>query len=98
MILRHSAFLFEYFCIFTEMKKIGRSIVAVWHFYRDGFREMTWGRPLWGLIILKVIILFAVLRLFFFKPAMAGMSDEQKSEQVGNRLVEHNTKDTLYIK
>lgn len=80
------------------MKKIWRSTVAVWHFYRDGFRKMTWGRPLWGLIILKVIILFAVLRLFFFKPAMAGMSDEEKSEQVGNRLVGNNSKDTLYIK
>lgn len=80
------------------MKKIAGKIAAVWHFYRDGFRGMTWGRPLWGLIILKVIILFAVLRLFFFKPAMAGMSDEEKSEQVGNRLVEQNRDDTLFIK
>jgi hypothetical protein len=47
---------------------------------------MTWGKPLWGLIILKAIILFAVLRVFFFKPAMAGMSDRQKSEQVGRHL------------
>ncbi|MBQ7774006.1 MAG: DUF4492 domain-containing protein [Bacteroidales bacterium] len=80
------------------MNAVWRKITAVWRFYRDGFREMTWGRPLWGLIILKVIILFLVLRLFFFKPAMAGMTDEQKSEQVGNRLVEDNRKDTLTIK
>lgn len=59
---------------------------AVWHLYRDGFKNMTWGKPLWGLIILKAIILFAVLRVFFFKPAMAGMSDQQKSEQVGRHL------------
>ena len=58
----------------------------VWEFYRDGFRNMTWGKPLVWLIILKFVILFAVLRVFFFKPAMAGMSDEQKSEQVGNNL------------
>lgn len=80
------------------MKIIGKKVTAIWHFYRDGFRNMTWGRPLWGLIILKVIILFLVLRMFFFKPAMAGMTDEQKSEQVGNRLVEDNRKDTLTIK
>ena len=80
------------------MNAVWRKITAVWRFYRDGFREMTWGRPLWGLIILKVIILFLVLRLFFFKPAMAGMTDEQKSEQVGNRLVEDNRKDKLTIK
>ena len=59
---------------------------AVWNLYRDGFKNMTWGKPLWGLIILKAIILFAVLRVFFFKPAMAGMSDRQKSEQVGRHL------------
>lgn len=64
------------------------SIKAVWEFYRDGFRQMTWGRPLWALIILKVIILFLVLRMFFFKPAMAGMTDEQRSEQVGTHLIE----------
>ncbi len=64
------------------------NIKAVWEFYRDGFRQMTWGRPLWALIILKVIILFLVLRMFFFKPAMAGMTDEQRSEQVGIHLIE----------
>ena len=58
----------------------------VWSLYRDGFRNMTWGRPLWFLIILKVVILFGVLRLFFFKPVMAGMTEEQKSEKVGGRL------------
>lgn len=68
------------------MGKMVNNLISVWEFYRDGFRNMTWGRPLWGLIILKVIILFALLRAFFFRPAMAGMTDEQKSEQVGNHL------------
>ena len=58
----------------------------VWLFYRDSFRSMTWGRPLVWLILLKFFILFAVLRVFFFRPAMAGMSDGQKSEIVGERL------------
>ena len=65
----------------------------IWSFYRDGFRNMTWGRPLVWLILLKLFILFAVLRVFFFKPAMAGMSDEQKSEQVGERLAGSATND-----
>lgn len=69
----------------------------IWHFYRDGFREMTWGKPLWGVVVLKAIILFLVLRLFFFRPAMEGMTDEQKSEQVGGRLVEHYRKDSLNV-
>ena len=47
---------------------------------------MTWGKPLWLLIILKAVILFAILRVFFFKPVMAGKTDEQKSEYVGTQL------------
>ena len=59
----------------------------IWAFYRDGFKNMTWGRPLWWLILLKVIILFAVLRVFFFRPAMSGMTDEEKSQHVAEQLV-----------
>lgn len=76
------------------MVLIGGNIRKVWELYRDGFRNMTWGRPLWGLIILKVVILFLLLRMFFFKPAMQGMTDEQKSEQVGNHLIESALQDS----
>ena len=62
-------------------------LYRVGRFYRDGFREMTWGRELWVLIILKVIILFLVLRLFFFQPALAGKSEEEKSDTVGRNLI-----------
>ena len=61
-------------------------IVYIWNFYRDGFKSMTWGKPLWILIFLKVIILFAVLRAFFFQPVLAGKTEEQKIEHVGNQL------------
>lgn len=68
--------------------KLTDAIVLVWRFYRDGFRNMTWGRPLWGLIILKLVILFAVLRVFFFQPVLAGKTDAEKSDHVGNELVQ----------
>lgn len=68
--------------------RIGQKIISIANFYIDGFRGMTWGRPLWILIFLKLIILFLVLRLFFFKPVLAGRSDEEKSQFVGERLVE----------
>jgi hypothetical protein len=65
--------------------------------YRDGFRNMTWGKPLVWLVILKLIIIFAILRVFFFKPAMSGLTDREKSEKVGAALTtEHNT-DTLKL-
>jgi hypothetical protein len=68
------------------MKSFKDRTMAVWHFYRDGFRNMTWGRPLVWLILLKVFILFAILRVFFFKPVMAGLSDEERSRVVGERI------------
>lgn len=79
------------------MKKLADRLRPVWELYRDGFRNMTWGKPLIWLILLKIFILFAILRVLFFKPAMAGMSDGQKSETVGERLTQkpHIQKDTL---
>ena len=65
--------------------------------YRDGFRNMTWGKPLIWLIVLKLIILFGVLRLFFFKPAMSGLTDRQKSEAVGEALLQKHISDTLNL-
>lgn len=82
------------------MGKLKNTLISVWELYRDGFKNMTWGKPLWGLIILKVFIMFAILRVFFFKPAMAGLTDEQKSEQVGSHLTSpenFNNKDTLNL-
>jgi hypothetical protein len=35
-------------------------------FYVDGFKSMTLGRTLWAIILIKLFILFFVLKLFFF--------------------------------
>ena len=70
------------------MKAISNFIAAAADLYIDGFRKMTWGRQLWWLILLKVIILFLVLRLFFFRPVLAGTTEGQKSEFVGQQLIE----------
>ena len=34
-----------------------KAIISIWNFYYEGFKNMTWGRSLWVLIFLKVIIL-----------------------------------------
>ena len=56
--------------------------------YADGIRRMTWGRQLWLLVIIKLIIIFAVLRLCFFRPARAGLADSERSDTVGGTLTE----------
>jgi hypothetical protein len=55
---------------------------------------MTWGRELWLLILLKVIILFVLLRGFFFHPVLEGKSDEEKMEHVGVQLIEKQNQPT----
>jgi hypothetical protein len=62
-------------------------LLSIYQFYAEGFRQMTWGRPLWWLILLKVVVLFLVLRLFFFQPVLSGKTDEQKMEHVGRELM-----------
>lgn len=64
-----------------------KALVSIWRFYVDGFRNMTWGKPLWVLIFLKVIVLFLVLRMFFFEPVLSGKTDAEKSDHVGQELV-----------
>ena len=55
-------------------------------FYWDGIRGMTLGRTLWALVLVKLIILFVFLRVFFFTPTLSGKTEVEKSEIVGNRL------------
>ena len=79
------------------MAAIGRIFTFFRSLYRDGFRYMTWGWPLVGLILLKLFILFAILRVFFFKPAMSGLTPEEKSERVGAALTHNHNPDTLNL-
>ena len=69
----------------------------IWDFYLEGFKNQTWGRPLIWLVILKFFILFAILRVFFFRPAMAGKTDAEKSEAVGLQLTRPHTKNTKIL-
>lgn len=38
----------------------------VFDLYWDGFRRMTLGRTLWAIILIKLFIIFVVLKIFFF--------------------------------
>jgi len=62
--------------------------VRVYRFYRDGFREMTLGRTLWALILIKLFIMFFVLRLFFFPDFLGRFETErQKNDYVMEQLL-----------
>lgn len=66
---------------------IKNCIIRIWEFYRDGFREMTLGRTLWMLILVKLFIMFFILKLFFFPSFLKDKTDEEKQQYVGSELI-----------
>lgn len=63
-------------------------LTHIWLFYRDGFREMTLGRTLWAIILIKLFIMFFILKLFFFPSFLSGKTKEEKQQYVGEELIE----------
>lgn len=57
-------------------------------FYLDGFRSMTVGRTLWLIILVKLFVIFGVLKLFFFRDPLAGRSVEERGTVVLEQLTD----------
>ena len=62
---------------------------SIFRFYYEGFANMS--RPskkLWLIIFIKLIIMFAVLKLFFFENFLNSQfdTDKEKSEYVSKQL------------
>jgi len=65
------------------------TLYRIWRFYVEGFRDMSgWGKQVWIIILVKLFILFVVLKLFFFPNFLNTNfdTDEQRSEQVLENL------------
>ena len=62
--------------------------VRIYRFYRDGFHQMTVGRTLWKIIFIKLFVLFAVLKFFFFPDFLATefTDDRQRADYVLEQL------------
>ena len=63
------------------------------HLYYDGFRQMTLGRTLWLIIGIKLFIIFAILKVFFFpnflkQHAGKGNEAEYVATELANRKSE----------
>lgn len=57
-------------------------------FYYEGFRSMTVGRTLWAIILIKLTIMFLVLRLIFFPATLGGLNDQEKADFVTHELTQ----------
>jgi len=68
--------------IFSDMLR------KVFRFYYEGFRGMTWGKKLWRIILVKLFIMFAILRIFFFPDLLKRdfSSDEERADHILEQL------------
>jgi hypothetical protein len=72
------------------MESLLRSFKSLFCFYSDGFRNMSsWGKKAWLVIIIKLFIIFVVLRIFFFHDFLGKRfdNDSQRSEYVRNQIL-----------
>ena len=66
--------------------------LIIWRFYMEGFRNMTLGKTLWAIILIKLFITFFILRLFFFPNILQQKydTDEERANQVIENLITPN--------
>jgi len=61
---------------------------SIFRFYYEGFKSMTVGRRLWLIIFIKLFIMFAILKLFFFPDFLKTnfKTDDERSNYVIEQL------------
>lgn len=83
-----------YICRIIIPISMKHTIMSIGRFYLEGFRGMTLGRTLWLIILVKLFILFFVLRLFFFPDFLDNSTGGvDKEEYVSNELI-HRASET----
>ena len=62
-----------------------------WHraydLYYEGFRNMTLGKTLWAVILIKLFIIFAVLKVFFFPDFLKEHAEGDKAGYVATQIL-----------
>lgn len=63
-------------------------IKKIFLFYYDGFKSMTIGKTLWVIILIKLFVMFAILKVFFFPNILKRnfKTDEERSKYVIEQL------------
>ncbi len=65
------------------------ALMNIWYLYYDGFRNMTIGKTLWLIILVKLFVMFFILKLFFFPNYLRELpTEEDKGNFVGSELIE----------
>lgn len=62
-------------------------IKNIFTFYRDGFRNMKLGKTLWLVIAIKIVVIFAILKVFVYGESLEDLGNaEAKSAFVLENL------------
>lgn len=66
-----------------------KSVLGVFEFYRQGFSAMRLGKTLWGLIFVKLFVIFVLLKIFVFDENLNSTfaKDTDKSDFVLRNLI-----------
>lgn len=72
-------------------------IGSVFTFYHDGFMGMGLGKKLWAIILIKLFVMFVVLKLFFFPNYLNTRfaTDEEKTDFVLEQITQSASKKQL---
>ncbi len=68
---------------------MGKNIFhKIFMFYYDGFRSMTVGKKLWIIILIKLFIMFVILKIFFFPDILNEnfSNDKERGDYVIDQL------------
>ena len=66
-----------------------KMIKNIYKFYYQGFKNMTVGKKLWAIIAIKLIIMFLILKIFFFPNFLK--SNFKTDEDRGNYVIKQLT-------
>ena len=65
----------------------------IYDLYADGFRHMRLGKTLWAIILIKLFIIFVVLKIFFFPNFLKQHADGDEAGFVATELTDRATPD-----
>ncbi len=63
-------------------------LYKVYDLYVDGFRHMRLGKTLWAIILIKLFVIFVVLKLFFFPNFLKQNAKGDEAGYVATELID----------
>ena len=65
----------------------GSFFYRAYDLYIDGFRSMRLGKTLWAIILIKLFIMFAILKVFFFPNFLKQHAEGNEAGFVATELI-----------